>query len=623
MSSIINILPEHLANKIAAGEVVQRPESVVKELLENSIDADAASISITIKNAGKSLIQMIDNGNGMSEEDAVKSFYRHATSKIASYEDLENIRTLGFRGEALASIAAIAQVELKTRREEDSLGTLLRIEGSEIKEQSKTAHQRGTTISVKNLFYNTPARRQFLKSNNTEFKHIYDTIQRLALSKPEIALEFVSDDDTILALPSQKLEDRLKNLFGDRHFATLVPVKEETELLSLSGFIGKPDFARKSKVDQFIFLNKRFIISRSINHAVFSGYEHLVEKGNFPFFLLFIELDPHKVDVNVHPSKMEVKFADEQSVYRIVMSVVRKALGQNDLIPTVEFQRTTGDQFSSFKHTKYPSDIAQPRWYGDTPTSVPALPNFSFGFQEQKRSASFESEEIPFDLNSKLDQIFAKSSTIDSNIPNDTPTQFQHGTRESVAQEGKAIWQVHNKYILTQIRSGLMIIDQHVAHERILYERALTRMNNAVPSSQQLLFPQTIQLPSGDYTLTKDLLPFLNSIGFETKLFGKNTIVLEGVPPEVKAGTETTILQDILDEFKNNQLRVKLDARDNIAKSFSCKAAIKAGEKLSEVEMRSLIDQLFATSMPYVCPHGRPVLIKLSLAELDRRFFRT
>lgn len=612
MSSIINILPEHIANKIAAGEVVQRPESVVKELLENSIDAGATSISITIKNAGKLLIQLIDNGKGMSAEDAMKSFYRHATSKISSYEDLENIRTLGFRGEALASIAAVAQVELKTRREEDEVGSLLRIEGSEIKEQSNSAHQRGTTISVKNLFFNTPARRQFLKSNNTEFKHIYDTIQRLALSKPEIALEFNSDDDVILALPSQKLEERLKSLFGDRHFATLIPLHEQTDLLSISGFVGKPDFARKSKVDQYIFLNNRFIINRSINHAVFSGYEHLVEKGNFPFFLLFIEVDPHKVDVNVHPSKMEVKFADEQSIYRIVISVVRKALGGNDITPTVEFQRQKND-FSSLQHTAFP------KFYSNV--QYPSIPSINFG--EQNRNAPNSNEEIPFDLNSKLDQIFSKTSNSETSLPVDTQTQFQHGTRDIEAQDGKAIWQLHNKYILTQIRSGLMIIDQHVAHERILYERALTRMNNAVPSSQQLLFPQTIQLGAGDYTLTKDLLPFLNSIGFETKLFGKNTIVLEGVPPEVKAGTEANILQDILDEFKNNQLRVKLDARDNIAKSFSCKAAIKAGERLSETEMRSLIDQLFGTSMPYVCPHGRPVLIKLSLAELDRRFFRT
>ncbi len=612
MSSIINILPEHLANKIAAGEVVQRPESVVKELLENSIDAESTSISITIKNAGKTLIQIIDNGRGMSEEDAEKSFYRHATSKITTYEDLENIRTLGFRGEALASIAAVAQVELKTRREEDQVGTLIRIEGTELLVKEKTAHQCGTTISVKNLFFNTPARRQFLKSNNTEFKHIYDTIQRLALSKPEIALEFVSDDDTILALPSQNIDERLKSLFGDRHYSTLIPVKEETDLISIHGYVGKPDFARKSKVDQFIFLNNRFIINRSINHAVFSGYEHLVEKGNFPFFLLFLELDPNKVDVNVHPSKMEVKFADEQSIYRIILSVVRKSLGQNDLVPTVEFQRSTDlDQFSSLRHA------AQPRWLDANPRNDFPSVGFPSEIQQPSTFVPNENEEIPFDLSTKLDQIFSEK------IQPETSHQVQHGTRESEAQEGKAIWQLHNKYILTQIRSGLMIIDQHVAHERILYERALLRFNNAVPSSQQLLFPQTIQLQPGDFMLTKEILPFLQSIGFETKIFGRNTIVLEGVPPEVKAGTEANILQEILDEFKNNQLRVKLEARDNVAKSFSCKAAIKAGEKLTETEMRSLIDQLFATSMPYVCPHGRPVLIKISLPELDRRFMRT
>lgn len=607
MSSVINILPENLANKIAAGEVVQRPESVVKELLENSIDAAAVSVAVTVKTAGKTFIQVVDNGKGMSEEDAVKSFYRHATSKISSYDDLENIRTLGFRGEALASIAAVAQVELKTKREEDQTGTSIRIDGGTIKEQTHIAHQRGTSITVKNLFYNTPARRNFLKSNNTEFKHIYDTVQRLALSRPEVALEFTSDEDTILALPSQKLEDRLKSLFGDRQFATLIPVREETDLLTVHGYIGKPDFARKSKVDQFVFLNNRFIISRSINHAVYSGYEHLVEKGNFPFFLLYIELDPRKVDVNVHPSKMEVKFADEQSAYRVVSAVVRKALGGNDLVPTVEFRQQTSD-FSSLRHT------AIPRFYPDAFTPQQA--------QAVNPELTVPQDDLPFDLSLKLDQIFSRPQSPSApSIPQEQ--QFQHVEREDEGKDVKAIWQLHNKYILTQIRSGLMIIDQHVAHERILYEKALERMNNAVPSSQQLLFPQTIQLAAGDFTLVKDLLPFLSTIGFETKVFGKNTIVLEGVPPEVKAGTETTIVQDIVDEFKNNQLRVKLDARDNVAKSFSCKAAIKAGEKLTDFEMRSLIDQLFGTSMPYVCPHGRPVLIKLSLLELDRRFFRT
>ena len=604
MSSVINILPEILANKIAAGEVVQRPESVVKELLENSIDAGATSISVTIKNAGKSLIQIVDNGKGMSDVDAEKSFYRHATSKISEYEDLENIRTLGFRGEALASIAAVAQVEMKTRMEENPVGFSIRIEGGVVKERAQVAHQRGTTVSVKNLFFNTPARRNFLKSNNTEFKHIYDTVQRLVLSRPDIAIEFTSDDDTILALPSHSLDDRLKSLFGDRNFTTLIPVEEQTELLSIHGYVGKPDFARKSKVDQYIFLNSRFIINRSINHAVFSGYEHLVEKGNFPFFLLFLTIDPHKVDVNVHPSKMEVKFSDEQNIYRIVASVIRKTLGANDLVPNIEFQsREHQTGFSSFRHT------ALPRWNPDISGPAAGAP-------------SQHTEDFPFDLSRQLDQIFAAQAT-PAEQPQQFPEQYRHIPRELEETDAKPIWQLHNKYILTQIRSGLMIIDQHVAHERILYEKALERMNNAVPSSQQLLFPQTVTLTSGDYSLAKDLLPYLQTIGFESKVFGKNTIVIEGVPPEIKAGTESNIVQDILDEFKNNQLRVKLEAKDNLAKSFSCKAAIKAGERLTDTEMRSLIDQLFATSMPYVCPHGRPVLIKVSLAELDRRFFRT
>lgn len=612
MASVINILPENLANKIAAGEVVQRPESVVKELLENSLDAGATEISLIIKNAGKVFIQISDNGVGMSEEDVEKAFLRHATSKISQYGDLENIRTLGFRGEALASIAAVAQVEVKTKREEDDAATLLSLEGGVIKERTKTAHSRGTTITVKNLFFNTPARLQFLKSNNTEFKHIYDTVQRIALSFPEIAIDFVSDEDSILSLSSGTLEQRLKMLFGDRHFSTVLRVEEKSEFLSVSGYIGKPDFARKSKVDQYLFLNNRFIINRSINHAVFSGYEHLVEKGNFPFFILFLELDPRKVDINVHPSKMEVKFSDEQSVYRFIIAVIRKTLGQNDIVPTVEFQSNSAfTEFSPLRH------VAQPRFSDSSAPQQTSFPSPMLEFtQGQQRS-----EEVPFDLSHTLNKIFQETpEPIEGNISQ----QFEHGTREeNEAQEGKAIWQLHNKYILTQIRSGLMIVDQHVAHERILYERALHRINTILPSSQQLLFPQTLEFTSGDFTLIKGVIPFLKNIGFEIKLFGKNTFVLEGVPPEVKAGTETTILQEILDEFKNNQLRVKLDARDNIAKSFSCKAAIKAGEKLTEVEMRSLIDQLFATQMPYVCPHGRPVIIKISLPELDRRFFRT
>ena len=610
MAGTITILPEQLANKIAAGEVVQRPESVVKELVENSIDAGATVISIAIKEGGKSFIQISDNGSGMNDEDAAIAFDRHATSKIKSYEDLENIRTLGFRGEALASIAAVAHIELKTRRLTDDVGTMVRIEGGDLKEQSKASAQPGTIISVRNLFYNTPARRHFLKSNNTEFKHIYDVVQRVALSRPDIAIHFTSDGEDLLDLKSGSIDERLKNLYGERHFETLIPFDEQTELLSISGFIGKPDFARKSRVDQYLFLNKRPIVNRSINHAIFSGYEHLMEKGNFPFYLVFLELDPHKVDVNVHPSKMEVKFADEQSIYRFVISVVRKALGANDLVPSLEVNgaRSFDRSFASLRHAALPQHFTGD--FGSSEKNIFSTPSSNFSQASAQRDS----------LN--LDKLFSDIPTIP--LPETArPQQFAHGTRENEALEGKGIWQLHNKYILSQIRTGLMIIDQHVAHERVLYERALASFENAVPVSQQLLFPHTVQLSSGDFALAKELIPHLQAIGFELKLFGKNTIVLEGVPTDVKAGMEGSILQDILDEFKNNQHRVKLDSRDNVAKSFSCKAAIKAGDKLSEIEMRVLIDQLFATSMPYVCPHGRPVVVKISIGELDRRFMRT
>jgi DNA mismatch repair protein MutL len=610
LSATINILPASLANKIAAGEVVQRPESVVKELLENSIDAKASSIAVTIRDGGKTLIQIADNGDGMNEEDASLAFLRHATSKIGTYEDLECILTLGFRGEALASIAAVAQVELKTRRREDDAGTLIRIADGVIQEQSKTGMTVGTTITVKNLFYNTPARRHFLKSNSTEFKHIYEVIQRIALSHPGIAFQFVSEGDSILDLPAGTLDDRLKNLFGERHYATLIPVKEHTELIGITGYIGKPNFARKSRAEQFLFMNGRFIISRALNHAIYTGYEHLMEKGNFPFYMLMLTLDPHKVDVNVHPSKMEVKFSDEQSVYRIVMAVVRRALGEQEVIPSVEFQapdvnpETGASEIGSLQHTAFPR----------FPNFPPIAPGT---FNRETGAMDFGADR----MRGAFDPDAQRGGGI-----NAAPGDFRHRSQEMTSPEHNdavAIWQLHNKYILTQIRSGLMIVDQHVAHERILYERAQTRFQNAVPSSQQLLFPHTMSFTPGDFTLAKELINDLEMLGFQLKVFGKNTIVLEGVPPDVKAGSEASILQDIVDEFKNNQSRIVLDARDNLAKSFACKAAIKAGDKLTEPEMRSLIDQLFATSMPYVCPHGRPVIVKLSLPELDRRFMRT
>jgi DNA mismatch repair protein MutL len=632
MSSTIHILIAEVANKIAAGEVVQRPASAVKELIENSLDAHAKKVSIIVKDAGRTLLQVLDDGVGMNEEDAHLSLLRHATSKISSSEDLENIRTLGFRGEALASISAVSRVELKTRARTGDVGTLIRVEGNVVKEESRVSAEPGTNISVRNLFYNTPARRNFLKTDQTELKNITDVITRMAVVYPEVGWYYASDDEVLLDVKPGSPEDRFIDVFGERHFKSVVQLRETTEFLSMDGFIGKPDFARKSRSDQYLTINRRSIVNRTIAHAVFHAYEHLMVKNAFPFFVLNITLDPRKVDVNVHPSKMEVKFENESNVYRFVLSVVRKTLAANDLIPTVTFRQDEVpegvDQRLRFTQPALAGSGAESssRW---------ARPEQQWLPSSSQGSPSPDSPIEAFDLERLFSKIEKRMSgdplsSVGREAVDVQPKEriFQHEAAQpqpgsELQKESRAIWQVHNKYILSQIRGGLLIVDQHAAHERILYEQAVARFDKDLPSSQQLLFPQTISFGAHDYSTVKVLLPHLEKLGFDIKLFGKNTVVIEGIPGDVRVGKETTILQDILDEFKRNEHQEKIDARDNVAKSFSCKAAIKAGDRLNTSEMISLIDQLFAVSMPYVCPHGRPVLIKLSVEELDKRFGRT
>jgi DNA mismatch repair protein MutL len=622
MSIKIHILSPELSNKIAAGEVVQRPAAVVKELIENSLDAKATRISIIVKDAGKALIQVVDDGEGMSEQDASLAFRRHATSKIHTASDLEEIRTLGFRGEALASIAAVAQVELKTRTDSDDLATHIRIEGSEIIEKSKSALERGTNITVRNLFYNTPARRNFLKTRHTELKNITDVIVRMALAYPEVEWVYASDDEVMLDLKSQNVEGRVAEVFGKSQFGSMVKFDDANDLMAVNGFLGKPNFARKSRVEQFVFLNRRFIFSRMINHAVFQAYEHLLEKGSFPFFILNLTIDPKKIDVNVHPSKMEVKFENESNVYRIILSVVRKALAANNLIPSLSFQE--GNAVSPFDAKFRFSEQAWKR--GDVDQtgapvfplrpdvrsgeqSVPTTPNI-IGLDDIRSSASSPESSLSFDTTispSSLNRILAQRSALD----------------QSQMPESRPIWQAHNKYIISQIPNGLMIVDQHAAHERILYERVMANFENTLPSSQQLLFPETIDLGASDYSLVKELLPDLMRLGFDMRLFGKSTVVIDGIPADVRIGNEKKILREVLDEFKNNEHTGVKDVRDNLAKSFACKAAIKAGDRLNVTEMIVLIEHLFLAKMPYVCPHGRPVIVRIPLEELDKRFGRT
>ena len=621
----VQILPDHLANQIAAGEVIQRPESVVKELLENSLDAGAKHLLIVIKEGGKKLIQIVDDGVGMDEEDAVASFLRHATSKITSLEDLEGIMTYGFRGEALASIAAVAQVTMKTRRVDADAAVVVQIDGVSAPRRSREGREPGTSISVQNLFFNVPARRKFLKSNSTEFRHIYESVQRVALCHPEVALKFISDDETILDLQAGTLHERMLEIFGQRQVEGMVEAEERSDYVAISGYIGKPTFGQKSRVHQYLFLNGRFITNRNINHAVFSAYENLLIKGTFPFFLLFIEIDPHRVDVNVHPSKMEAKFEDEQSIYRFVSAVVRRTLASGNLVPAMSISQSgeadggIGLQFTNRQHSwPSPSEFIDRSTGEIIQTRVPPASEeekFRFdrsGYQAGSRQKGSEIVEHLFHPLEKRFEEAAKSS--ETSLPHFDPQS---------PQQFPLIWQLHNKYILVPIENGVLVVDQHVAHERILYEIALRRFENKSPVSQQLLFPETVQLTAGDYTLVQELLPHFELLGFAIKPFGGNTIVIEGIPGDVNTHQGSHMVQDLLALFKEYQQHGMMDVRDNLAKSYSCKAAVKAGDPLGIEEMRHLLEQLFATQMPYVCPHGRPVVLKISIDELDRRFGRT
>lgn len=611
MPSRIKILPENLANKIAAGEVVQRPESVVKELLENSIDAGAKNIEVIIKQAGKSLIQVCDDGSGMTEEDVILCIQKHATSKISSLEDLEAIKTLGFRGEALSSIAAVSQVEIRTETRDEEIGTLIKVEKEGEIHKSKTSTAKGTCVSVKNLFYNVPARRKFLKTDSTELKHIIDTFNRIALANPKISFKFYNNDDLVFDYKEGTLEDRISQIFADNMLDALIKVEEFTEFISLYGFIGKPSIFRKSKGEQFLYLNGRYVVNKNINHAIFNAFENVLEKGDYPFFILFLLVDPAKVDVNIHPSKLEVKFDDEKDIYNFVLSVIRKTIASYDLVPTMSFNNPIESEIES--RLKFEPFVSSRRNdFSDRP-----------GFSKKIDFVTNEDIELVF---GNLTNEITKSNEIPFQQVDEYFTQKQKDqnlVENEIEQEKGFIVQLHNKYILCQIKSGLMIVDQHVAHERILYEKALSRIDSNLPLSQQLLFPIKLDIDPARIELLKELNPYLEKLGFQLRFKSSTKLIIEGVPEDIKSGSEERILREIVDEFQINYKEKKLEQRDNLAKSFSCKTAIKTGDKLSENEMRLLIDQLFGTSMPYVCPHGRPVLIKISLNEFDKRFGRT
>ncbi len=619
-------LPDIVANKISAGEVVQRPASVVKELLENAIDAGASKVTLAIKDAGKELIRVVDDGAGMLREDALLCVERFATSKITGVDDLESLQSLGFRGEALASISSVSHFELKTRTAKETLGLRLRYEGGVLAEESGVQGEQGTTISVRNLFYNVPARRKFLKSNATEYNHIFEIVKSFALAYPEIEWRMYSDDEELFHVKRPDILERLNVFYGDDFAASMIELSEENDYLSIKGYLGKPAMQKRRKLDQYFFVNRRIVQNRMLSQAVQQAYGDLLVERQTPFVLLFLTIDPSRIDVNVHPAKMEIRFDDERNVRNMFYPVVKRAIQLHDFSP--DLVCTERDQLSSL----------QPQNPAFRKFSFPDIPHRSMttgDLYRNYREGAFDEPALSRVASAHQSEMFPHNSSADRTLAGSGLREGDEGLSsillaplydDDVVPNPKEvepkIWQLHNKYLICQIKTGLMIIDQHVAHERVLYERAVDVMNQNVPNSQQLLFPQKVEFRPWEYEIFEEIREDLYRLGFNLRLFGNKTIMIEGVPQDVKPGTEVTILQDMIAEYQDNASKLKLDKRDNLAKSYSCRNAIMAGQKLSLEEMRSLIDNLFATREPYSCPHGRPVIIKLSLDQLDKMFGR-
>ncbi|MFN3405144.1 MAG: DNA mismatch repair endonuclease MutL [Cytophagaceae bacterium] len=609
MSDIIRLLPDYLANQIAAGEVVQRPASVVKELLENSVDANSKSIQLIVKEAGKTLIQVIDDGKGMSPTDARMSFERHATSKISNPEDLFAIRTFGFRGEALASIAAVAQVELKTKRSEDELGTLIKIEGSEIKTQEFTASPDGTSISVKNLFYNVPARRNFLKSNPVELRHILDEFLRVALAYPGIALSLYQNDLETYNLPSEKLSRRIVSLFGAAYKEQLIPCNEETDQIKISGYIGKPEFSKKTRGEQFFFVNKRYIRNNYLHHAVMNAFEQLISEESYPFYVLFIEIDPKHIDINVHPTKTEIKFDDEKTMYAIIRAAVKKALGTHNITPSLDFDLNVN--FAGIGNPEKPS------WKAEN------YPSQSFTKKDEGDKdwmSLYQNFEKNIDADRSVQASGMETIRLESAVNFQNKSENLNLKKDLLYNESQSTFQLHQKYIVTQVKSGMLIVDQHAAHERILYEKYLQLLNNKFGASQQFLFPQSIELNPADFALVMELEDEIKALGFVFNLFGKNTIVVNGIPADVQGGSEKALFEGLIEQYKVNMSELKLDKKENLARSLARKASIKPGTKLSLMEMNTLIDQLFACKTPNYAPNGNLTIVIVDMARVEKFF---
>lgn len=611
---IIRLLPDHIANQIAAGEVIQRPASAVKELMENSIDSGATHIKLIVKAAGKTLIQVIDNGCGMSETDARMSFEKHATSKIREAEDLFNIRTMGFRGEALASIAAIAQVELKTRQQGETLGTCIEIEGMKVVRHEPCQAPEGTSIAVKNLFFNVPARRNFLKSDAVELKNILDEFQRLALAHPAISFQMFNNDYEMYHLKPGNLKQRIISLFGDNYAQKIVPVEEKSYALHVYGFIGKPEFSKKTRGEQFIFVNNRFIKSPYLNHAISGGYEQMIPKENFPFYVLFLDIDPTRIDINVHPAKYEIKFEDEKLVYTFVNLGVKHALGAYSISPTLDFnQEHHLNQAGTFDQTPR-TWIEITQQATQTKEAKKFAPPSNFEPLKKNTEERIRNTDILLGGQRSILQTHSPDPRADE--------QLSFSTKHSALSSKEAVppHQLHHRYIVSQIKSGFILIDQQAAHERIMFERYLRLLERHKNESQRQLFPQSLELNPSDAQIMHEILPDINNLGFEIQEFGKNTFVIHGFPADILQGDEKKMIEELIEQYKMNASVSRLSKRENLARSLAQSSSIKAGKALSVDEMKTLIDELFACAQPYHAPNGRFTVISFSNEELDKRF---
>jgi DNA mismatch repair protein MutL len=608
----ILLLPDSIANQIAAGEVIQRPASAVKELLENAVDAGATDIKLLLNDAGKSLIQVIDNGSGMSETDARMCFERHATSKIKNIDDLFHIRTMGFRGEALASIAAVAQVELKTKRAEDTNGVYIEVENSAVTRQEPVAVPNGTSIAMKNLFFNVPARRNFLKSNAAEMRHVVDEFTRVALSFPHIFFSLTNNGQQLFYMEAGSLKQRILQLLGSNYNAKLVSVKEETDYMNIYGFVGKPETAKKTRGDQYFFVNNRFIKSAYLNHAVMSAYQEMVATDSFPAYVLFIDLDPTQVDVNVHPTKQEIKFEDEKIVYAFVQAAVKHALAQFSVTPTLDF---------------------------DLDASIQQLPSVQQPFTEEKKSAAVSSSLYKTFTQKHQAHIIepAKRSELKNwkefydngalkseEKIHDTETEkrdafsLQHSA--FVSHENAELTQLLNTYITVPSPNGFFLVHQQSAHERILYEQLKQAMEGKPIATQRSLFPITFELVPADAAILEEIVTELQHLGYIIEPFGKNTYVIQGTPADVEQGNEKNMIEALLEQYKHFSSDIKFSKREKLIRAAAWQQSIKAGTRLTDREMHQLINDLFACQQPNSTPNGNPVYLEFKKEQLDKMF---